>query len=195
MAAPGGVGGKSGLRLLHFGPIAGTVAHHGFELAAGVGLVFQPYLGLAGASAAWGTAVPAWSALAAWGRHRRTGDVLAVLAGTSLAGAVVHFVLWPVVRRPEGRCWGIPVLGEAEGLGPRQLPVYNAILYAWGMSSIVAIVVGTPRGSRRWALTGFAMAVPFRASARHHFEWLGRQAADRPAWWNRTGIARSGAAR
>src|SRR5204862_2331428 len=36
----------------------GTAAHHGFELNAGVGLVFQPYLGLGGSLAYWGTNLP-----------------------------------------------------------------------------------------------------------------------------------------
>ena len=47
-------------RALHIGAVVGTAAHHGFELAAGVGLVFQPYLGLGGSLTAWGTALPAW---------------------------------------------------------------------------------------------------------------------------------------
>src|SRR5579863_5986736 len=99
-------------RALHVAPAAMTLAHHGFELAAGVGLVFQPYLGLPGSLALWGTALPAWAALAvAPAGGGRRDALLAALAGTSLAGALVHFALWPVGRRR-----GLPVLTAAEGL-------------------------------------------------------------------------------
>jgi hypothetical protein len=165
-------------RRLHLGPVAGTVAHHGFELAAGVGLVFQPYVGLGGAAAGWGVALPVWTALAL--RRGDRGDgLLALLAGVSLAGALLHYKLWPVRWRP------IPVLVDAEGLSERQLPVYNAILYAWSVSSLVAATCGTPRGSRRYAALGLLAAVPLSASARHHFGWLHEVAEERPAWWNR----------
>jgi hypothetical protein len=177
-------------RLLHLGPVAGTLAHHGFELAAGVGLVFQPYLGLAGASAAWGLALPAWVGLAV--RASRSGGergsedaLLAALAGASLAGAALHFALWPVGRRPAGTRIGIPVLTEAEGLSPGQLPAYNLILYCWGLSTVAALAAGTPKGSRRWALVGIASWLPLQASARHHFDWLDDQRILHPAWWNR----------
>jgi hypothetical protein len=177
-------------RLLHLGPVAGTVAHHGFELAAGVGLVFQPYLGLAGASAAWGLALPAWVGLAARASRRGDGQggedaLLAVLAGASLAGAALHFALWPVGRRPAGARIGIPVLTEAEGLSPAQLPAYNVILYCWVLATAAALAAGTPKGSRRWALVGLASWLPLQASARHHFEWLDEQRNLHPAWWNR----------
>jgi hypothetical protein len=178
-------------RLLHLGPVAGTIAHHGFELAAGVGLVFQPYLGLAGASAAWGLALPAWVGLATRAAGRADDGpggedaLLALLAGASLAGAALHFALWPVGRRPLGAWIGFPVLTEAEGLSPEQLPAYNAILYCWGLSTVVALAAGTPRRSRRWALVGFASWLPLQASARHHFEWLDDQRRLHPACWNR----------
>jgi hypothetical protein len=180
-------------RRLHLGAVAGTAAHHGFELAAGVGLVFQPYAGLGGALAGWATALPAWAALASSPRlARRTGRPgdagLAVLAGVSLAGALLHFALWPVGRWPAGRRLALPVLVEAEGLGARQLPVYNAILYGWAAASLAALLGGTPRGSRRWAAAGFASWIPLSLSARHHFEWLRAEAAARPAWWNRAGV-------
>jgi hypothetical protein len=47
-------------RPLHGLTSAGAIAHHGFELGAGVGLVFQPDLGLAGAGALWGIGLPGW---------------------------------------------------------------------------------------------------------------------------------------
>ena len=187
-------------RWLHLGAVAWTAVHHGFELAAGVGLVFQPYLGLGGALAAWGVALPSWAGLVLLARRRaarpaagddddtvgRAADAaLAVLAGVAIAGVLVHFRLWPFERRPAGRLLGVPVLVEAEGLSRGQLPAYNAVLYAWGLSAAVALAAGTPRGSRRWALPGLFSAVPLAASARHHFAWARRQAVEHPAWWNR----------
>jgi hypothetical protein len=199
-------------RRLHLGAVAGTAAHHGFELFAGAGLVFQPYVGLAGTLAGWGAALPAWAALAVLAHRRASGEggaeatdagadpvgdvpqvgtaadaALAFLAGASLAGALLHFKLWPVERRPKGRWWGVPVLATAEGLDPRQLPVYNAVLYGWALASLAALAGGTPRTGRKWALAGFASWVPLTASARHHFEWLGRAARQHPSWWNRAG--------
>ena len=47
-----------------------TAAHHGFELSNGIGLVWQPELGLGGASAMWGTQIPLWITLAAKGSKR-----------------------------------------------------------------------------------------------------------------------------
>lgn len=168
-------------RSLHVGPALGTLAHHGVELAAGVGLVFQPYLGLSGSLALWGAALPAWVAVvAAPQRLRWREPLLAVLAGTSLAGALIHFVLWPLGRRR-----GLPVLLEAEGLPGELMPAYNAILYGWALAAVVALAFGTPRGRRRWALVGMASWLPLRASARHHFRWLREAARQQPAWWNR----------
>jgi hypothetical protein len=185
-------------RWLHLAAVSGTAAHHGFELGAGVGLVFQPYLGLGGALAAWGAALPAWAAgaVVAGRRARRRGTaddaflraadaVLAFLAGVSVAGALLHFRLWPVELRPAGRWYAVPVLVQAEGLKPRQLPVYNAVLYAWSIGSLAAVAVGTPGRRRWWALPGLLAAQPLTRSARHHFEWLGLQAAVNPRWWNR----------
>jgi hypothetical protein len=198
-------------RWLHVGAAAGTAAHHGFELAAGVGLVFQPYLGLGGSAALWGASLPAWVATVWWAsaraRRRAAGPddapaervdhlvdgTLAFLVGVSIAGALLHFKLWPVERRPRGRRLGLPVLVEAEGLSPRQLPTYNAVLYVWGIASVAALIGGTPRGSRRWAAPGLVAAIPLTWSARHHFAWLAQQARDRPAWWNRA--PRQGAVR
>lgn len=43
----------------------GTAAHHIFEVRAGVGLVFEPFIGRRAALALWGVGLPAW-ALAGW---------------------------------------------------------------------------------------------------------------------------------
>ena len=157
-----------------------TAAHHLFELSSGVGLVGQPELGLVGASAVWGTQIPAWITLAAKGGRRWDG-LLAVWSGAALGGAVVHFLIWPWRRNS----LGIPVLAEAEGLGARTLPAYNTLLYGWGVASALAIALDVPPRDRRWALVGFAALPLLRRSAKHHFSWIVDQAATQPAWWNR----------
>ena len=156
-----------------------AASHHVFELGAGTGLVFQPYLGLAGAGALWSVVLPSWLIAAARGSSRWDRP-LAFAAGLALGGTVVHYTLWPVEDRN-----GLPVLVAAEGLRPGQLPAYNAVLYAWGLSALVALVKETPRGARRWAAAGALAAVPLRFSARHHFRWIKEQARANPAWWNR----------
>jgi hypothetical protein len=174
-------------RPLHVMTCVATATHHLFELAAGTGLVFQPYLGLGGASALWSVALPGWLAAAAKG-SRRWDRPLAFLTGLSMGGAAVHFTLWPV-RLTNGR---IPLLKEAEGLRPNQLPAYNAVLYAWAVSAGLALALETPPRARRWVLAGVAAAVPLRWSARHHFTWIGEQARVNPAWWNRALVERAG---
>lgn len=157
----------------------GTAAHHTFELASGVGLVWQPELGLSGAGALWGAQIPIWLAMALRGGDRYD-RVLASWSGAALGGVLVHFLLWPWKRNR----LGLPVLTEAEGLGPRQLPFYNAILYVWLLAAVLSLRELSPR-SRLWAVAGFASLPLLRRSARHHFDWLRQQAAVDPAWWNR----------
>jgi len=157
----------------------GTAAHHGFELNAGVGLVFQPYLGLAGSSAYWATSLP----LLFWAAAR--GDVrfdkpLAFASGAALGGMSVHYTIWPWRLRA-----GLPWLTEAEGLSRGQLPAYNAILLLWALASALAFLRETPKGARRWFVLGVFTALPFRVSAKHHFAWATEQARTNPAWWNR----------
>jgi hypothetical protein len=157
-----------------------TGAHHGFELSSGVGLVLQPELGLGPAGVLWGTQLPLWMAVANRG-DLRWDKLLAAWSGAALAGALVHFLLWP---------WrfsrvGLPVLTEAEGLAAERLPAYNALLYAWGAASVLSILRDVSPGSRRWALVGLATLPLLRRSARHHFSWLTEVAVTDPQWWNR----------
>jgi hypothetical protein len=168
---------------LALGAAAATAAHHGFELASGVGLVGQPELGLVPAGALWATEIVAWATLAARG-PRRFDAVVAALDGASLAGVATHFILWP--SRLD--CAGVPALTEGEGLSPWQMPAYNALLRAWALSSAGSIALEVPKGSRRWALLGGVLLPVFVISARHHFQWLRQQAETNPTWWNR-GIA------
>ena len=157
-----------------------TAAHHGFELTSGVGLVWQPELGLAPASALWGAQIPLWVTLAARG-SRRWDRLLAVLSGTALAGVFVHFLLWPWHRNR----LGIPILTEAEGLEPKVLPAYNTLLHAWAVASALSILHEVRPGARRWSLVGLAALPLLRRSAQHHFSWLTQEAQKNPAWWNR----------
>ena len=157
----------------------GTAAHHGFELNAGVGLVFQPYLGLGGSIAYWATNLPFLFWAAARGGER-FDKPLAFASGAALGGMSVHYTIWPWKLRG-----GVPWLTEAEGLSSDQLPAYNAILLLWALASALALVRETPKGDRRWFALGVLTALPFRASARHHFRWATEQARTNPAWWNR----------
>ena len=72
----------------------GAAAHHGYELGAGVGLVFQPQMGLPGSLAFWSANLPAlaWAAARAPERYDKP---LAFAAGTGLGGMAVHFTIWP----------------------------------------------------------------------------------------------------
>ncbi len=160
--------------------MAGTAAHHGFELGSGVGLVFQPQLGLPLSAGLWAGQLGLWGALAARG-SRRWDTPLAVMAGTALAGAAVHFTMWPTRRGP----LGLPVLAEAEGLPARALPAYNTILWCWAAAAGLSLLVETPRSARRGLWAGTVAFPLLRWSARHHFQWIADEARERPAWWNR----------
>ena len=98
----------------------GTAAHHGFEVRAGVGLGFEPFIGRRAAVAMWSGALPAW-VLAGWiCEGERIEKWIAINNGAGLAGGIVHFVAWPWERRH-----GIPYLTEAEGMTPEQLGPYT----------------------------------------------------------------------
>lgn len=157
---------------------AGAIAHHGYELACGTGLVFQPWLGLGGAAAVWGAVFPAW--LLAAGRGPRWDRPLAFASGMSLGASAMHYTLWPWERRGP-----LPYLVEAEGLRPRQLPAYNAILWTWAVAASVALARESSRWALPWALAGVAAVAPLRRTARGHFVWMRAQALERRAWWNR----------
>ena len=146
-----------------------TAGHHGFELQAGVGLVFEPFLGRRGALALWGVALPAWLAMALAGDDRYDRP-LALNNALGLAGGIVHFVEWPWELRR-----GVPTLTAAEGLPPERLPAYNRVLHAWIAAGALALALETPRRAWPWALLGLALGEPLRRSARHHFRWLREQ--------------------
>jgi hypothetical protein len=156
----------------------GTMAHHAFEMRAGVGLVFEPFLGRRNAVAFWAVQLPAWL-VAALAGGTRFDRLLALSNGMGLSGALVHFAEWPWEVRH-----GIPALTEAEGLTEEQLPAYNLILRLWVGAGALALLRETPRPARGWALAGLAMGEPLRRSARHHFKWAREQARREPEKWS-----------
>src|SRR4051812_32281852 len=114
----------------------GTAGHHGFELRAGVGLVFEPWLGRRGALALWGVLLPAYAGGALAARPESfTARVVTMSNGMSLSGGVVHYTVWPWELRS-----GIPTLTEAEGLTADQLPAYNRILQVWTAAGALALL-------------------------------------------------------
>ncbi len=157
----------------------GTAAHHTFEVRAGVGLVFEPFIGRRGAIALWATGLPAWAAAAWLGEGEAIEKWLALNNGAGLAGGIVHFVAWPWELRG-----GIPQLVEAEGLTPAQLPAYNRVLQLWVLAGALALALETPRHARRWAFAGLLLGEPLRRSAIHHFRWAHEQAEREPERWS-----------
>lgn len=156
----------------------GTAAHHGYELRAGVGLVFEPFLGRRGALALWGVALPAYALTAAFGGPRHDGS-LAMQNGASLIGGVIHYLEWPWEWRR-----GVPTLVRAEGLRDDQVPAYDAVLKVWLAASALALLRETGRGAWPWTLAGLLTGLPLRASARHHFAWAREQARREPERWS-----------
>lgn len=157
----------------------GTAAHHGFEMRAGVGLVFEPFIGRRRALAMWAGALPGM-ALAGWtGGGERMEKWIALNNAAALAGGIVHFVEWPWELRH-----GIPYLTEAEGMTSEQLVPYNRVLHLWTLAGLLAVALETPRHARRWALLGLALGEPLRRSAVHHFAWAAEQAEREPERWS-----------
>ncbi len=157
----------------------GTAAHHTFEVRAGVGLVFEPFIGRRGAVALWATGLPAWAAAAWLGEGDAIEKWLALNNGAGLAGGIVHFVEWPWELRG-----GIPQLVEAEGMTAERLPAYNRVLQLWVLAGALALALETPRHARRWAFAGLLLGEPLRRSAIHHFRWAHEQAEREPERWS-----------
>lgn len=156
----------------------GLFAHNAFETRAGVGLVFEPQLGRRGAYALWTSLIPLGLLAAARG-GRAAERLSAFNAGIGVAGVAVHFKAWPWSLHG-----GLPMLDEAEGLREDQLPAYNAVLWAWGISSALSLLVETPRDSRRFAIAGLLNFPILLISARHHFSWAREQAQREPERWS-----------
>jgi hypothetical protein len=160
------------------GSTLGLFAHNAFETRAGVGLVFEPELGRRGAYALWTVLIPL-GLVAASSKRKWAERLSAFNAGIGVAGVAVHFKAWPWSLHR-----GLPMLDEAEGLGEDQLPAYNAVLWAWGVSSVLSLFAETRPGSRRFALAGLANFPILLASAGHHFRWAREQAKREPERWS-----------
>lgn len=160
------------------GSTLGLLAHNAFETRAGVGLVFEPQLGRRGAYALWGALIPL-GLLAAVRSGKWAERLSAFNAGIGLAGVAVHFKAWPWSLHR-----GLPLLDRAEGLREDQLPAYNAVLWAWGVSSLLSLTTETRRGSRRFAIAGLLNFPILLASADHHFRWAREQARRNPERWS-----------
>jgi hypothetical protein len=160
------------------GSTLGLFAHNAFETRAGVGLVFEPQLGRRGSYALWGALIPLGLLAAARG-GKWAERLSAFNAGIGVAGVAVHFKAWP---------WsvhnGLPMLDEAEGLREDQLPAYNAVLWAWGIASILSLLTETKRSSRAFAVVGLLNFPILLASAQHHFRWAREQAKLDPERWS-----------
>jgi hypothetical protein len=165
-------------RLFATGSTLGLLAHNAFETRAGVGLVFEPFLGRRGAYALWGGYFPLMLAAAA-GRGEAARRLSAFGAGIGVAGVAVHFKAWPWSLHG-----GLPMLDEAEGLHEDQLPAYNAVLWFWLLSSALSLPAANRPGARRYAVAGLLNFPILLASARHHFSWAREQAMHEPQRWS-----------
>ncbi len=160
------------------GSTLGLLAHNAFETRAGVGLVFEPQLGRRGATVLWAALIP--GGLLAAARGGKAAERLSAFnAGIGVAGVAVHFKAWPWSLHG-----GLPMLDEAEGLREDELPAYNAVLWAWGVSSALSLLTETRGGSRRFAVAGLLNFPILLASARHHFRWAREQARLEPERWS-----------
>src|SRR5262245_53260066 len=165
-------------KLLAAGSTLGLLAHNAFETRAGVGLVFEPFIGRRGAYALWGGYFPLMLAAALregeWARR-----LTAFSAGIGVAGVAVHFKAWPWSLHG-----GLSMLDEAEGLSEDQLPAYNAVLWFWLLCSALSLPAANRPGSRRFAALGLLNFPILLASAKHHFEWAREQAERDPERWS-----------
>jgi len=154
--------------------VISIAAHHGMELASGIGVPGEPLIGRRPAVLAWGAVLPLQLAVASFG-ERRWDRVLAAANGSFQALALQHYLSW----RWRLRC-GIPTLTDAEGLPARWLSAYNLALLAAIVSSTIGSATECPAAGRRWHLWGLATLPAQYASARHHSAWLrGRDPIER----------------
>ena len=87
---------------------------------------------------------------------------------------------WPWSLR-----WGVvPMLEEAEGLTPAQMPYYNAIILTWMAAAVGALALETRPEHRKFAAAGVASGPLLLLSARHHFHWAAEQAMREPEKWS-----------
>ncbi|HWM63490.1 MAG TPA: hypothetical protein VNP96_05805 [Solirubrobacterales bacterium] len=165
-------------KLLAAGSVLGLFAHNAYETRAGVGLVFEPFLGRRGALTLWGAYFPLMLG-AAIRDGERARQLSAFGAGIGVAGVAVHFKAWPWSLHD-----GVPMLDEAEGLNEDQLPAYNAVLWFWFVCSALGLPAANRPGARRFALFGLLQFPVLLVSAQHHFSWAREQARLEPERWS-----------
>jgi hypothetical protein len=140
--------------------------HHVLELAAGIGVPAEPWLGRCRAVAGWAALFSGQLALTARGQ-RRWEPAIAFTNGAFCALALQHYLSWPWRLR-----YALPVLTDAEGLPARWLPAYNAALLATMICATIGSASECPAGRARWHLLGLATLPVQHASAQHHAAWL-----------------------
>jgi hypothetical protein len=151
-------------RLFSAGSALGLFAHNAFETRAGVGLVFEPFIGRRGAYALWSAYFPLMLAAAAReGENARR--LSAFSAGIGVAGVAVHFKAWP---------WSLH----------KGLPMLNAVLWFWLLCSALSLPAANRPGARRFAIAGLLNFPILLASAQHHFRWAREQAELEPERWS-----------
>jgi hypothetical protein len=146
--------------------VVSVAAHHGIELAAGIGLPGEPLVGRRRAAFGWSALLSVHVAVSSFGGSRCDRS-LATASGSLQALALQHYLSWPWQLR-----YGIPVLTDAEGLPARWLAVYNFALLAIIISTTIASASEYPDAGHRWHLSGLATLPAQHASARHHIAWL-----------------------
>jgi hypothetical protein len=156
-----------------------TTTHQVLELVLGTGIIGQAQSGFAGALAASTAVDVGW--LYAASRKEPPERLLAFGAGVAIMTPLLHFTLFPWRVRK-----AVPVLIEAEGLPPSIMPLYNAVLYAWAGSGVLAAARDTPRRHLPFVLAGIFAVIAIRPMAKQHFAWMEREAVRNPRWWNRS---------
>jgi hypothetical protein len=159
--------------------VAGTAAHHGYELAVGGGVPGMSVAGLRGAAGGWTAALAGWCWLTGRRTHRAERG-LAGLNGFCLAAVTAHYVgwRWQVVH-------GVAMV-RAHWLPVRVLPGYNVLLVGLGVCAALAVHRETPPELLpRALLTAAGLTPGMVVLARAEGRWLQRQARREPAWWNR----------
>jgi hypothetical protein len=167
----------------HFLAGAATTTHQVLELALGTGIIGQAQSSFGGALAASTVMDVGWMYAAT--REKPPERLLAFGAGVAIMTPLLHFTLFPWELRR-----GIPVLTEAEGLPDSVMPLYNAILYGWAASGVLAAVKDTPRRHLPWVGAGILAVIAIRPTAKAHFTWMEKEAQRNPRWWNRAWVRR-----
>ena len=154
-------------RLLAAGSALGLLAHNAFETRAGVGLVFEPFLGRRGAVAMWAAYFPTGARRRGWARARTRAASPPSVPGSASPGVAVHFKAWPWSLHG-----GLPMLDEAEGLSEDSAPRLQRgalVLAASAARSACPPPTGPERGAS--PISGLLNFPILLASAQHHFEW------------------------